>query len=107
MTELNVVEEDETGLETTAVQRWSWHEKQTFCSVWESICVGKKKRQNLVLVRGSRLCLRGEDDSVFFFFFLNCTGYKIPPTSGLSRRRIKLNVLLWRDMRARRCISIA
>lgn len=43
----------------------------------------------------------------FFFFFLNCTGYKIPPTSGLSRRRIKLNVLLWRDMRARRCISIA
>lgn len=44
MTELNVVEEDETGSETTAVQRWSWHEKQTFCSVWESICVGKKKK---------------------------------------------------------------
>ena len=31
----------QTGLETTAVQRWSWHEKQTLCSVWESICVGK------------------------------------------------------------------
>jgi len=31
----------QTGLETTAVQRWSWHEKQTFCSVWEPICVGK------------------------------------------------------------------
>lgn len=29
------------GLETAAVQRWSWHKKQTFCSVWESICVGK------------------------------------------------------------------
>ena len=27
MTELNVVEEDEAGLETTAVQRWSWREK--------------------------------------------------------------------------------
>lgn len=31
----------QTVSETRVVQRWSWHEKQTFCSVWESIGVGK------------------------------------------------------------------
>lgn len=30
----------QTGSETRAVQRWSWHEKQTYCSVWESLGVG-------------------------------------------------------------------
>lgn len=50
----------QTGLETAAVQRWSWQEKQTFCSVWESMCVGK------LAGSGPSFCLRAEDDSVFF-----------------------------------------
>lgn len=46
----------QTGSETRAVQRWSWHEKQTYCSVWESLGVGTEPGSVLFVCLG--------DDSV-------------------------------------------
>lgn len=66
----------QTGSETTVVQRWSWHEKQTFCSVWE-ICVWENwlvcGHRSLAFVCVSKMTQ-----------FLKLQSYKIPPTSDLS-----------------------
>lgn len=62
MTELNVVEEDRLVQRQEQFRGGAGMKKQTFCSVWESIGVGKKLAGLWLLLLF--LCVRVEDESL-------------------------------------------